>query len=158
MIIQKSKTKVLFVFPSSFFPPLFVFGCVKNQAFAPASRSRFPCFIHYSFCLHYNRSIPTKVPALVARIASIPPAGNPIARPASFGFELAVASAGDVGEDPEVGEPAPAEALELAEDAALEAASVAALESPVSVAGDSVAIALALAGSVMYSPLVSMYE
>ncbi|MCJ1429975.1 hypothetical protein MMC29_007890 [Sticta canariensis] len=96
------------------------------------------------------------VPAAVARIASIPPAGNPIACPASFGFELAEAFAGDVGEDPEVGEPAPAEALEPAEDAAanaavdaaVDAASVAELESPVSVATDPVAVALALAGSV----------
>lgn len=89
------------------------------------------------------------VPAAMARIASIPPAGNPIACPASFGFELAEAFAGDVGEDPEVGEPAPAEALEPAEDAAVDAAAVAELESPVSVATDPVAVALAVAGSVM---------
>lgn len=95
-------------------------------------------------------------PAAVARIASTPPVGNPIACPASLGvvleeaFAAAVAddadveaSVADVGDAPEVGEPAPAEASELCEDS-LE---VAALELSVWDAAVAVAVALTVFGS-----------
>lgn len=85
----------------------------------------------------------------MANIASIPPDGNPIARPASLGFELPDGE--EVAAVPEVGEPAPAEALELAEDAADDAAAVEPLDLSVAVAVFAVAVAVASAdtGAVM---------
>lgn len=89
-------------------------------------------------------------PAAVASSASMPPVGNPIARPASFGFAPEEAFAGDeVGVVPEVGEPAPATAWELDGDSSVAAGLVFALDFLVEVALTAVAVALALAGSEM---------
>lgn len=94
----------------------------------------------------------------MASIASIPPEGNPIARTALLGFEPAVELAVDVGaDDAEFTEPAWAEeAWELDADED----SLAELDSFVLTAAEeeAVAVALALTGVVMYSPLASMYE
>lgn len=108
--------------------------------------------------LPYNRSIPAIAPAAVASNASRPPAGNPIARPASFGFDEVVEVDGEgVGDKPEAVEPAPAEAEEPGEDAADDAADdaaedaepVSALDASVADAVDDVAVALAFTGAVM---------
>lgn len=103
--------------------------------------------------LPYNRSIPAIAPAAVASNASRPPAGNPIARPASFGFDEVEVDGEGVGDEPEEVEPALAEAEgpgeDAADDAAEDAEPVSALDASVADAVDDVAVALAFTGAVM---------
>lgn len=75
-------------------------------------------------------------PPTAASIARTPPAGNPITRPASFGLELADGE--EVEDVPEVGEPAPLEAVEPCEEAAVDAAVDAAADAAVDAAADDV--------------------